>query len=130
MVVILALVDDLMFRSKIKSIAIQRGMDVTFVQSSDAALTEIREKAPALVIFDLNSQRADPLGTVAAMKNDAAFASIPTIGYVSHVDVNTITAARAAGVGEVVARSAFAARLSEWLANPAPDHGNDGGNDH
>jgi PleD family two-component response regulator len=118
---ILALVDDLMFRSKIKSIAAQRGVPVTFVQSSDAALAEMRAKTPALVIFDLNNQRTDPLGTLAAMRNDAALASIPTIGYVSHVDVDTINAARAAGAGEVLARSAFAAKLAELLANPAPD---------
>ena len=127
---ILALVDDLMFRSKIKSIATERGIGVTFVQSSDAALSAMRGQLPALVIFDLNNQRADPLGTMAAMKNDAALASIPTVGYVSHVDINTINAARAAGVGEVLARSAFAAKLTELLANPAPDRSHDGGSDH
>ena len=127
---ILALVDDLMFRSKIKSIAAQRGIGVTFVGSSDAALTAMRGQMPALVIFDLNNQRADPLGTMAAMKNDAALASIPTVGYVSHVDINTINAARAAGVGEVLARSTFAAKLTELLANPAPDRSHDSGSDH
>jgi len=127
---ILALVDDLMFRSKIKSIATQRGIGVTFVQSSDAALTAMRGQLPALVIFDLNNQRADPLGTMAAMKNDPALASIPTVGYVSHVDINTINAARAAGVGEVLARSTFAAKLTELLANPAPDRSHDSGSDH
>ena len=127
---ILALVDDLMFRSKIKSIATQHGIGVAFVQSSDAALGAIRGQMPSLVILDLNNQRADPLGTMAAIKNDAALASIPTVGYVSHVDVDTINAARAAGVGEVLARSAFAARLTELLANPAPDRSQDGGSDH
>ena len=127
---ILALVDDLMFRSKIKSIATQRGVGVTFAGSSEAALAAMRGQLPALVIFDLNNQRADPLGTMAAMKNDAALASIRTVGYVSHVDVDTINAARAAGVGEVLARSAFAARLTELLANPPPDRSQDGGSDH
>ena len=113
---VLALVDDLMFRSKIKSTATPLGVAVTFAGSSGAALTAMRGSAPSLVILDLNSPRTDPLGTIAAMKNDAALASIPTIGYVSHVDAATIDAARAAGVGEVLARSAFAMRLPELLS--------------
>jgi PleD family two-component response regulator len=113
---VLALVDDLMFRSKIKSTATPLGISVTFSGSSDAALTAMRAAQPSLVIFDLNNPRTDPLGTIAAMKQDAALASIPTIGYVSHVDVATIDAARAAGVGDVLARSAFATQLAELLS--------------
>jgi len=126
---ILALVDDLMFRSKIKSIAAQRGVGVTFVGSSEAALAKMRGHAPALVVFDLNNQRGDPLGTLAAMKQDPALASIPTVGYVSHVDVTTINAARAAGVDDVVARSAFTVKLLELLTNPPPHRSDDGGHD-
>ena len=124
---ILALVDDLMFRSKIKSTAQHASVAVTFAGSREAALSAMRASAPALVVFDLNNMRADPLGTLAAMKKDAALASIPTIGYVSHVDVKTIDAARAAGVDDVVARSAFTARLSELVSKPPPRDGERGG---
>ena len=113
---VLALVDDLMFRSKIKSTAAPLGVDVRFAGSSAAALIAMREHAPALVIFDLNNGRADPLGTIAAMKADTTLATIPTVGYVSHVDVNTINAARSAGVDDVVARSAFAEKLAALLS--------------
>jgi PleD family two-component response regulator len=113
---VLALVDDLMFRSKIKSTATQLGVAVTFAGSQDAALAAMRTTVPTLVIFDLNNPRTDPLGTLAAMKNDPALASIRSLGYVSHVDVATIDAARAAGVDDVVARSAFTANLAELLA--------------
>ena len=113
---VLALVDDLMFASKIKTTATQIGVTVAFARSSDAALTAMRANAPALVIFDLNSPRTDPLGTIAAMKSDAALASIPTIGYASHVQVDIINAARAAGVDEVLARSAFTTQLPDLLA--------------
>lgn len=113
---VLALVDDLMFASKIKTTATQIGVTVTFARSSDAALTAMRANAPALVILDLNNPRTDPLGTVAAMKLDAALASIPTLGYASHVQVDVINAARAAGVDEVLARSAFTTQLADLLA--------------
>jgi CheY-like chemotaxis protein len=113
--VILAVVDDLMFASKIKTTAGQLGVPVTFARSRDSALAEMRKSAPALVIFDLNSGRTDPLGTVAAMKGDPALAAIPTVGFVSHVRTDVIDAARQAGVGEILARSAFTMQLPEIL---------------
>ena len=113
---ILALVDDLMFTSKIRAAAKQLGVPVAFARSSETALAEMRKTAPALVILDLNNPRSDPLGTVALMKEDQALAAIPTLGFVSHVQTDVIEAARRAGVGEVLARSAFAERLPEILA--------------
>ena len=104
-----------MFTSKIKTTAGQIGAPVAFARSSGAALDQMRKDAPSLVILDLNSTRTDPLGTVAAMRRDPTLASIPTVGFVSHVQTDLIDAARQAGVGEVMARSAFTARLAEIL---------------
>ena len=112
---ILAVLDDLMFSSKIKTTATQLGVPVAFARSGQSALEHMRKQAPTMVIFDLNSARADPLATVAAMRADAALMSIPTVGFVSHVQTELIEAARSAGVGEVLARSAFAARLPDIL---------------
>ena len=112
---ILAVLDDLMFSSKIKTAATQLGVPVVFARSSASALTEMRKSAPSLVIFDLNNPRTDPLGTVAAMHADPALAAIPTVGYVSHVDTDVINAARQAGVTEVLPRSAFTMQLADIL---------------
>ena len=49
------------------------------------------------------------------MKADPALASIPTVGYASHVQTDVINAARQAGVGEVLARSAFTQQLADIL---------------
>lgn len=113
---ILAVVDDLMFTSKIKTTATGLGVTLVFARTSDGALAEMRKAAPTLVIFDLNNPRANPIGTVAAMKSEAALASIPTVGFVSHVDTSTIDAARKAGIDEVLPRSAFTLRLAQILA--------------
>src|SRR3954470_10060092 len=99
---ILAILDDLMFTSKIKTAATHLGVPVTFARTSDAALAEMRKSVPTLVIFDLNNQRTDPLGTLAAMKREPALAAIPTMGFASHVQVDVINAARRAGVDEVL----------------------------
>ena len=112
---ILAILDDLMFTSKIKTAASQLGVPVSFSRSSAAAIDEMRKSSPSLVILDLNNPRTDPLGIVATMKGDAALASIPIVGYVSHVQGDVIDAARRAGIDEVLARSAFTMRLAEIL---------------
>ncbi len=105
-----------MFRSKIKSAATQAGVDVAFAGSREAALSAMRANAPALLILDLNNPRTDPLGTIAAMKREPPLAAIRTVGFVSHVDASAIDAARAAGVDEVLARSAFTLRLSAIIS--------------
>ena len=112
---ILAVLDDLMFTSKIKTTAGQLGVTVTFARSAEAALDGMRKAAPSLVILDLNNARTNPLGIVAAMKQEPELASIPTVGYVSHVQTDVIAAARDAGVGDVMARSAFTQQLAEIL---------------
>jgi CheY-like chemotaxis protein len=115
---IVAVLDDLMFTSKIKTAAGQLGVAVAFARSADAALAEMRKSAPSLVIFDLNNPRTNPLGIVSAMKQDPALASVPTIGYASHVQTDVIEAARRAGVGDVMARSAFTQQLAQILGAP------------
>ena len=112
---IVAVLDDLMFSSKIKTAASQLAVTVVFARSSASALAEMRKSPPTLVILDLNNPRTNPLGIVAAMKQDRALAGIPTVGFASHVQTDVIEAARKAGVGEVLARSAFTQRLAEIL---------------
>lgn len=112
---ILCAVDDLLFSVKISTAARALGADVYFERSAANVLPAIREKRPALVIFDLNSTRLDPLAAIAALKADAELADTRTLGYVSHVDTATIEAARAAGIDQVLARSAFTERLGEIL---------------
>jgi PleD family two-component response regulator len=113
---ILAVLDDLMFTSKIKTTASQLGASVTFARSADAALAAMRQSRPSLVILDLNNTRINPLAIVADMKQDPALASIRTVGYASHVQVDVINAARQAGVDDVLARSAFTQNLAQILS--------------
>jgi CheY-like chemotaxis protein len=114
--VILAILDDLLFTSKIRSTAKQIGAALLVAKSRDAALAEMRANTPSLVIFDLNNPRTDPLGIVASMKGDPTLAGIHTVGFVSHVQTDLMDAARKAGVDNVMARSMFAERLPQILA--------------
>ena len=116
---ILAVLDDLMFSSKIKTAANHLGVDLRFSRSVDGALETMRKNETTMVIFDLNNERIGPLAIVAAMKQDPALAAIPTVGYASHVQTDVIDAARLAGVGEVLARSAFVQQLGAILSRQA-----------
>jgi PleD family two-component response regulator len=114
---ILAAVEDLLFSSRIRSAAKAAGVEVKFVRSRGALLDEIRTHRPHLVIFDVNAAGLAPLETAAAMRADAELADVPTVGFVSHVQVDLIEAARRAGIGEVMARSMFVMRLPDLMAS-------------
>ena len=94
---ILAAVDDLLFSSKIRTTAKLAGVELTFARTPPEILDQARALRPALVIFDLNSTKANPIDTVTAMKRDPDLASIRTLGFVSHVHTDLIDAARGAG---------------------------------
>ena len=114
---IICAIDDLMFSMKIKTAAKSLQADVYFERSGDKLMETIREKRPALVIFDLNSDRLRPLDAIMAVKRDPDLSATKTLGYVSHVDTATIDAARAAGIDQVMARSTFVAQLGDSLTS-------------
>ena len=117
---VLVAVDDLLFSSKIRATAKQVGVELTFARTPSDILQQARTLKPSLVIFDINSEKADPIGTVAALKADPELKDIPTTGFVSHVNTALIMAARQAGMDEVMARSAFAANLPQILTEKEP----------
>ena len=116
---ILAAVDDFLFRSKIRATAKHVNAEVVFAQTADEILSQARALKPALVIIDLNSSKADPVETLAALKQDPDLAGIRAIGFASHVHVDLIQAARRAGADQVLPRSAFAGNLAEILSSGA-----------
>ena len=116
---VLCVVDDLIFSIKISTAAKVLGTPVFFERAPAMVLPRIREKRPSLVILDLNSATLAPLKVIAGMKGDPELRDIWTLGYVSHVQTDVIAAARAAGIDEVLARSAFSDRLGEILSAPS-----------
>jgi CheY-like chemotaxis protein len=119
---IVCAVDDLIFSIKLSTAARHLGADLFFERKASGIVPTVREKRPTLVIFDLNSRTLAPLEAIAALKGDPELRAIPLVGFVSHVDHETVTAARAAGADQVMARSAFVERLPELLrpsADPA-----------
>ena len=112
---VLVAVDDLLFSSKIRATAKQAGVELTFARSPEEILGQARAGKPALVIFDLNSGKTDPINTISALKADPDLAGLRTIGFASHVHTELISAARSAGADQVLPRSAFAGNLADIL---------------
>jgi DNA-binding NarL/FixJ family response regulator len=109
-------VEDLLFSSKIRTVAKQLGVALAFARTPDEVMQKVRSDAPSLVVFDLNGAKTNPLDTIAAIKSEPATAGIRVLGFASHVDVDLIDAARRAGADDVLPRSAFASRLPDILA--------------
>ena len=113
---IIAAVDDLLFSSKIRSVAKPLGVETVFARTPDAVLAEARARKPALVVLDLDAGRVRPLEALAALRQDAELAGVRVVGFVAHVRADLVSAARAAGANEVMARSAFVNALPDLVA--------------
>jgi len=114
---VLAVVDDLLFSSKIRAVAGRVGREVAFVRRAEDVVAEIVSRQPALVIVDLDRDSLDPVAMIRAIRADPATAATRIVGFVSHVHAERIQSARAAGADTVLARSAFVATLPELLAS-------------
>jgi DNA-binding NarL/FixJ family response regulator len=111
---ILAVVEDLIFLSKIRQTAQESGIAVESVE-----ITKIAERIPAsspcVVILDLNHRSGRALETARALKSSADSSRIHVVGFLSHVQADLAREARQAGVDQVMARSVFAGQLPEIL---------------
>jgi CheY-like chemotaxis protein len=113
---ILVVVDDLLFRSKISAAAKAAGVEVRAATTADAALERARVDHPTLVLLDLDSARTQPLEVLRRFAADPALSDLETLGFVSHVHADLIREARAHGIGNVLARSAFVVSLPDILS--------------
>jgi hypothetical protein len=104
--VIIALVRDLMFSSKITATARAQGRSVRIVREPAALARE----AGSMLLADLNLP-----GAVEASADWMARTSGQAVGFVSHVDAETIALARQAGLTRVMPRSRFVQDLPTLL---------------
>ncbi|MGE3274493.1 MAG: hypothetical protein AB7O67_05240 [Vicinamibacterales bacterium] len=108
---ILALVDDLMFRSKISAAVKGTGATLAVATTPEALLERAHAERPSAIFIDLDGQRTRPLEALQRLAEDPALVAVPTLAFVSHVHGDLIQQARALGVGDVMARGAFSANL-------------------
>jgi PleD family two-component response regulator len=110
--------DDLLFLSKIQSVAKTLQIDVRpFIGSTEDLTSRISQLNPSSILIDLNSKRIDALGLIISFKASGATSEVPLIGFLSHIDVEMRAAAVSAGCDRVFPRSVFIQNLSEILSN-------------
>jgi CheY-like chemotaxis protein len=110
---IVAILDDLLFGSKIRAATEAAGRGVTFVRHGGRVEDAVRVAGASLVIVDL--ARAGAADAIRAVRSIDG-ARIPIVAFASHLRADLIAEARAAGADRVLARSAFVAELPTLVA--------------
>src|SRR5712692_1301153 len=114
--IVIAVVDDLFFASKIRGTAEQLGVTVSFPRGTRAVLEAALHDPAGLIICDLHSQRIDPIELARQLKADDRLRSIPLLGFFSHVQTELQSRAQEAGFDLVMPRSAFTRNLADILS--------------
>lgn len=112
--IILSLVPDLFFASKINTAASHLGVTI-HATTPDRLVEDARAHGPDLIIVDLHAT-GGVLDAVRELKRDPALAGTRIIGFYSHVEAQMRVAALDAGVDEPLPRSAFTVKLAALLA--------------
>ena len=112
---LVALMDDLMFLSRIREAA--RGAELTLTSVRNAAqLVAAAREGARLVMVDADSSRVPWQDALAALRAEPSLRELPVVAFVSHVRPDLAQAARAAGASRVLARSAFVQELPGLVA--------------
>ena len=113
---IIAVVDDMFFKSKIRAVAEAVGTEISFPRNKDALIQKAREAKPNLIIVDLHNEKIEPASLATELKADEDLRAIPLLGFFSHVQTELQRTALAAGFDQVIPRSVFARDLSKILS--------------
>lgn len=144
---IVAFVADLMFATKIETVANRMNYQVKWIERAEQVappdplaprrqpaehlvgpgavlLDELTLVRPALIIFDLGNAAIPWRSWVALIKSVPSTRRIPVLCFGSHVDVDILQAARSAGADAVLARSRFVSDLPDLIQKYArvPDY--------
>lgn len=111
---IVAVVDDIFFLAKIQQTARQLGITTESV-APDALQERLSQNGAGAILVDLNHRSGKAIAVLEGLKDNPATRIIPVVAFLSHVQTDLAQAARAAGCGRVMARSAFSQQLPVLL---------------
>ena len=120
MTIVLAIVDDMFFASKIRATAEAVGVEIKFLRSMEKLVENAREAKPSLVIVDLHNTKLDPIALATELKSNEELRAVKLLGFFSHVHTDLQRNATAAGYDQVIPRSVFARDLAQILATAQP----------
>jgi CheY-like chemotaxis protein len=109
---ILALVDDLLFASRIEGSLGAAGYAVRCVPATAEAAIIAREWRPDAVVVSFGAPFRDWEGAIRAIRGDPALRDTPLLAFGPHVDTAGRAAAMGAGATRVVTNGAFFNRMT------------------
>jgi CheY-like chemotaxis protein len=112
---IIAVVDDMFFASKIRAVAEAVGVEISFPRTKEVLVEKAR--GAQLILVDLHNQKFDPVALASDLKADEQLRTIPLIGFFSHVETELQRNAQAAGFDQVLPRSVFVRELPALMTN-------------
>jgi DNA-binding NarL/FixJ family response regulator len=119
---ILLLCDDLLFASRITSTARVLDFPILTANSVEKLLTGVRENSPSCVILDL-AIPGSAIGVLLRQLREECATTLFVAAFGSHVDTDTLRAAREAGCDVVWPRSKFVEELESslpaWVNRPS-----------
>lgn len=113
--IVLVVVDDLFFSSKIGETIRQLGGEPRFAAEAGEIPDDPECGPPAAIIVDLDLTRTDALDLVSLLKGREATRDIPMMAYGRHTRPEAFARAREAGCERAVPRSEFVKRLPEFI---------------
>lgn len=114
---VLAVLSDLLFRSKIDEVARRLDLPLRVARTPEQLERHLAAATPVLAFVDLEEATLDPTAAIRRLKTMAEPPRV--IGFAGHTNVGAIRAGREAGADQVLARSALTAQLPEILAAAA-----------
>jgi DNA-binding NarL/FixJ family response regulator len=110
---VLALVRELLLRSRIEAVAQTVGVEAAYASTIEQAKNRCAELNPTVVFADLSDANFAAHAVADGLREVAP--TVRLIGFASHVDLKALGAAREAGFELTLSRSEFTARLPELL---------------
>jgi len=111
---IIALVKDLFFISKIKESTLQLNKNIIFIKNYNELNDLFDNNNINLIIIDLNFNEIKPLETIQKIKDNKELKNKKIIAYCSHVQTELMDKAKEFGI-EVMPRSLFTIKLKDLL---------------
>ncbi len=113
---ILALVDDLLFASRIEGTLRASGYGVRVAPIATTAAVIAREWEPDGIVVNFGAPFQDWEGAIRAIRAEPSLADTPLLAFGAHVDTAGRAAATAAGASRVVTNGAFFNRMPDAIA--------------
>ncbi|HEX6965006.1 MAG TPA: hypothetical protein VF166_04335 [Gemmatimonadaceae bacterium] len=116
---VLAVMSDLLFRSKIDEVARRLGLPLRVAKSVEQLDRHLTREAPSIALVDLEADSLDVADAIRRIKASEHGTRVPIIGFASHTNIPAIEAGRAAGATVVLARGGLASQLPALLGKVA-----------